>query len=533
MKKQLRNVVSIAAVCCLSGSLFGQTITNQFYDVVAGNGNGLRLWSSDIYKISMGNTADHKLGPVSGYSIKTSMSIEGGRGWTWGVIGLTPVAALDNTGILQLSNKIYLNPVTSRVGIGNIIPSCALDVTGDVKATNLTLSSNLANPPSMCFSLSVPASGATAKYWISNEGNTLEIGGYGATKPTFGAISIDSEGGVGFMNGISATKFYANLDNGMSYTFGQNTAGDMLLIGLDGVETFRIKGSRVGIGVDPSTAAFYLNVKGSSLFETSIKCGGTSSNTSTLSGSNLLFNDATLNTSCTMTYTNDLLTFDNTGYNFNRSTSKSFSITNGTNTDFIINASGNVGIGTSTPTLGKLEVSGSGVANGIAINNGTAGQDFRMYTNGANSFLTRGGNDSYGIVIDPTGNIGIGKNTITSGYRVGISGNLHTTGNIVSGGIISAGSYASNKGMVMSRISNNAELGTYFNNTYSISQGSADGNSELVIYGVNNGTTTQAQKMDLRLFDGDLKIGYLPADNSSNAIITNAGYATFKSLNNS
>ncbi|MCV9387448.1 hypothetical protein [Reichenbachiella ulvae] len=39
------------------------------YDVVSGTGNGLRFWSSNSYKIHMGDGAEYHYGPVSSYSI--------------------------------------------------------------------------------------------------------------------------------------------------------------------------------------------------------------------------------------------------------------------------------------------------------------------------------------------------------------------------------------------------------------------------------------------------------------------------------
>lgn len=91
------------------------------YDVVAGNGNGFRFWNgSDSYKIHMGNAAEYHYGPVTGYSIKSNMSNSGGWGWTWGINGQTPVAALNNIGDFQIkgslqSNSLLLNdpnPIT-------------------------------------------------------------------------------------------------------------------------------------------------------------------------------------------------------------------------------------------------------------------------------------------------------------------------------------------------------------------------------------------------------------------------------------
>ncbi|RZS90544.1 tail fiber protein [Aquimarina brevivitae] len=75
------------------------------YNVTAGNGNGLRFWSSDSYKIHMGNTADYKYGPVTDYSIKMNMNGSVGRGWVWGIHGVTPVAALSNEGDFQIARN--------------------------------------------------------------------------------------------------------------------------------------------------------------------------------------------------------------------------------------------------------------------------------------------------------------------------------------------------------------------------------------------------------------------------------------------
>lgn len=79
----------------------------SYLDVTAGNGYGLRFWSSDTYKIHMGSGSEYFYGPVSDYSIKMNMS--GGtpnRGWTWGVAGSTPVAALNTQGNMKIAGSI-------------------------------------------------------------------------------------------------------------------------------------------------------------------------------------------------------------------------------------------------------------------------------------------------------------------------------------------------------------------------------------------------------------------------------------------
>jgi hypothetical protein len=96
--KPLIAVVFLTSIVSLGYSQSG------FYDVTQGTGNGLRFWSpATTYKISMGNSTEYQYSFVTGYSIKTSMSSNGGYGWTWGVDGSAPIAALSNTGQMQIA----------------------------------------------------------------------------------------------------------------------------------------------------------------------------------------------------------------------------------------------------------------------------------------------------------------------------------------------------------------------------------------------------------------------------------------------
>ena len=71
---------------------------NPAYLVTSGDGNGIKFWASDSYKISMGNGSLYNYGPVSGYSIKMQMDTGStDRGFTWGREGITPIAALNAT----------------------------------------------------------------------------------------------------------------------------------------------------------------------------------------------------------------------------------------------------------------------------------------------------------------------------------------------------------------------------------------------------------------------------------------------------
>jgi hypothetical protein len=93
-------------------SLITQVLAQNFYDVVAGNGNGFRFWTgSNEFKLHFGNLPEYKYGPVNDYSIKMNMSNDIGRGWTWGVAGLTPIAAINTQGHMQLAGKLTLGSI--------------------------------------------------------------------------------------------------------------------------------------------------------------------------------------------------------------------------------------------------------------------------------------------------------------------------------------------------------------------------------------------------------------------------------------
>jgi len=82
-------------------------------DITAGNGNGIRFWGSNSYKISMGNSNDYRYGDVQEYSIKMNMNndAQGDRGWTWGVDGQTPVASISNGGHMTLNGSMFFDCV--------------------------------------------------------------------------------------------------------------------------------------------------------------------------------------------------------------------------------------------------------------------------------------------------------------------------------------------------------------------------------------------------------------------------------------
>lgn len=90
-----------------------------YYEVTAGEGYGIRFWQSDWFKVHMGNTSQYHFGPVTDYSIKTNMSSESGRGWTWGLHGSTPIAGLSNAGNMQIAGSF----TSTKLSVGAQINS--------------------------------------------------------------------------------------------------------------------------------------------------------------------------------------------------------------------------------------------------------------------------------------------------------------------------------------------------------------------------------------------------------------------------
>jgi hypothetical protein len=103
--------------------LFGYQISysqQNYYDITPGDGYGARFWSSDLYKIHMGNSSEYHFGPVTDYSIKMNMSPTPiGRGWTWGVAGQIPIAGLSNVGHMTIAGDFTSNG-SIRTGSGLI-----------------------------------------------------------------------------------------------------------------------------------------------------------------------------------------------------------------------------------------------------------------------------------------------------------------------------------------------------------------------------------------------------------------------------
>jgi hypothetical protein len=97
-----------ATTATTAGSAPNGSNANSFYNVTAGDGNGIKFWTSDAYKISMGVGSLYQYGPVTDYSIKMQMDAGSpGRGFTWGREGVAPIAGLNGTsGNMQIAGSL-------------------------------------------------------------------------------------------------------------------------------------------------------------------------------------------------------------------------------------------------------------------------------------------------------------------------------------------------------------------------------------------------------------------------------------------
>ncbi|MGB0521987.1 MAG: hypothetical protein ACPGJS_03460 [Flammeovirgaceae bacterium] len=89
----------------------GSAAISSMVSLQAGNGKGYRFWNSDNYKIHMGDSDEYKYGPVQDYSIKMNMNNQANRGWTWGVAGQTPIAALNTQGHMKIAGNLTASNV--------------------------------------------------------------------------------------------------------------------------------------------------------------------------------------------------------------------------------------------------------------------------------------------------------------------------------------------------------------------------------------------------------------------------------------
>ncbi|NQY28012.1 MAG: hypothetical protein HRT69_00905 [Flavobacteriaceae bacterium] len=131
-------------------------------------GNGIRFWNgNDNYKITYGNGNEYNYGSVTSSSIKTTNSSGTGRGWTWGVNGQTPIAAIDNTGKMQIAGDLTIGAYTLPNTDGTTDQVLSTDGTGAVTWVDATLDTDAQDLELSLNTLS-----------LTNDGTTVDLSGY-------------------------------------------------------------------------------------------------------------------------------------------------------------------------------------------------------------------------------------------------------------------------------------------------------------------------------------------------------------------
>lgn len=131
----MKTTIKISTVAIALFLAFAANAQQDYYDVNSGDYKGLRFWGgSNNYKIHMGNETEYKFGPVQDYSIKMNMNndTEGDRGWTWGVNGLQPVAALSNWGEMKIKKSL-------TIGTDETVPYGMLEAYATLNQDALTM----------------------------------------------------------------------------------------------------------------------------------------------------------------------------------------------------------------------------------------------------------------------------------------------------------------------------------------------------------------------------------------------------------
>ncbi|SFC66376.1 hypothetical protein SAMN04487891_1197 [Flagellimonas taeanensis] len=136
----MKNLLYTTVLYCLPIMTMGQS----FYDVSAANGNGFRFWNgNDSYKIHMGNGSEYHYGPVTDYSIKMNMSSgTPNRGWTWGVVGQTPIASLSTSGDFQLADDMS---ILGNMAIGLTATEYRLQIAGSTRLRKTSIGATTAS----------------------------------------------------------------------------------------------------------------------------------------------------------------------------------------------------------------------------------------------------------------------------------------------------------------------------------------------------------------------------------------------------
>ena len=189
----------------------------------------------------MGNNDNYKYGPVTDYSIKTTMSDNTpGRGWTWGIHNKQPIAALNTQGNLKV--KGYIDASEIRVN-GNPISAGGTSFwtaegndisynSGNVNARGMTLHWKKNNNSSTFFNMISQNSGESRIQFKSyNPTTEVLTNAFSISNRATGLLEIQhpDHGALTRYKGNGDIFFYPN--NELSINGNLKVEGDIRVIG--------------------------------------------------------------------------------------------------------------------------------------------------------------------------------------------------------------------------------------------------------------------------------------------------------------
>jgi hypothetical protein len=271
---------------------WGQTATNDFYNVNAANGNGVRFWGSDSYKIHMGNLAEYHYGPVTDYSIKMNMDVTAGRGWTWGIAGSTPIAAIGTQGNMQIAGN-FQSGSTIRFNDKAYFGNWALGATGlwpTSPGLSYTGGDETFGISSSSGQISLQIDGGFRQQEAGKVNYFMDKVGIGTSSPSYPLHLVSQTADNGLRIGASGLSTEISL---------QVAAGNYGYLSLGGNTSLRGNGHEStfdgNVGIGTPTPAYKLDVNGtinaSSILINGAPFAGGGSQWAT-SGSNIYYNAA-------------------------------------------------------------------------------------------------------------------------------------------------------------------------------------------------------------------------------------------------
>jgi trimeric autotransporter adhesin len=354
------------------------------------------------------------------------------------------------------TNGTNINYNTGNIGVGTANPTANLSVSN----ASINLQQGTSNP-----------------FWITSQGTNLQIGGYGTTTPTTGAINIDNTGNVNFakninLNGtfsinnqvIDLTKQYeknANVSLGLNAGSLDNSTNNTFIGAYAGQRSNSHSNTFIGTGsgmsnVDGAQNVCIGNIAGANSITTYDNVFlGNGAGIDNISGSYNVFVGAGAGTfnnngnenvyvgidaGAFNTGSGNIFLGSNSGYNGQQNLSLSDKLIIGNqNKNLIVGdiKTGNIGIGAvsnsyydifSNPTLGRLQITGNGVNQGIALNYDAANiREYRMYIDGPKTYFIRGTDNSLGFNMDENGNVSFMKNVSALGGQFTIAKDNNAT----------------------------------------------------------------------------------------------------------